>query len=81
MAKANLKSYFEPTPKLFRKMGLAIASLGNTIGATFGVSGYVATDMEQGKHLMAIGVASCILGWLGKEMTNFFQEDTDVQQP
>lgn len=84
MAKASLKSYFEPTPKLFRKIGIMIASAGNMLGATIGGAGYADPDPAQAKTKMAIGIATCILGWLGKEMTNFFQEEpsaTDDSQP
>lgn len=74
MAKASLKSYFEPTPKLFRKIGIAIASFGNTFGVGTGIHGYLEKDPEHGRLIMLLAIASCVLGWLGKEITNFFEE-------
>lgn len=81
MAKASLKSYFEPTPKLFRKVGLMIASAGNTFGVSSGVVGYLDSDPAQAKTKMAVGIVCCALGWIGKEITNFFEETPDDQQP
>lgn len=77
MAKASIKAYFEPTPKLFRKIGLAIASLGNTFGVSSAIHGYLEKDPEYGRVVMLIGVGACFLGWLGKEITNFFTENHD----
>lgn len=75
MANFSVKSYFEPTPKLFRKIGVSIASLGNTIGVGSAFHGYMSTDPTYAKNAMAVGVAACVLGWFGKELTNFFTDD------
>lgn len=78
MASPSLKSYFEPTPKLFRKIGIAIASLGNTFGVGTAIHGYMETNIESVKTAMIIACASQFIGWLGKEMTNFFTEDPNA---
>lgn len=75
MAKASLKSYFEPTPKTIRKIGLLIASFGNTFGLSSGLTGYFENDPIMSKKMMLLGVIACVCGWLGKEITNFFQDE------
>jgi hypothetical protein len=61
--KAGLNSYFEPTPKLMRKIGDALmtASVAITSYAAFAEKPWVV-------------VISAILGVGGKVMTNFFSE-------
>lgn len=81
MSKATLKSYFEPTPKLFRKIGIAIASLGNSFGVGTAIHGYAQDNIADVKMALMIACISQLLGWVGKEMTNFFEETppTDEQ--
>lgn len=80
---ASIKNYFAPTPKFFRKIGIAIASLGNSFGVGTAIHGYFETNPDNIKVTMYIAVGSCLLGWLGKEMTNFFKEEDeqDGSQP
>ncbi len=77
MANASLKNYFAPTPKFFRKIGIAVASLGNSLGLGSGIYGFLEKDPERGREVMMLAVVSCVLGWLGKEMTNFFKEEDE----
>ena len=77
MANASLKNYFEPTPKFFRKIGVAIASLGNTFGIGTAINGYMQENIDSVKIALIVASASQLLGWLGKEMTNFFKEENE----
>jgi hypothetical protein len=80
---ASIKHYFAPTPKLFRKIGVAIASLGNSFGVGTAIHGYVQDNIESVKLALIIASTSQLLGWVGKEMTNFFKEEDeqDESQP
>ena len=64
MAKISLKSYFEPTPSLFKKIGDSIFLLGTTLSASF-------AGMDLNKWYV---IGTIILTWLGKTITNFFTE-------
>lgn len=75
MAKFSLSSYWHPTPKKVRKIGLAIASLGATIGAGGGVFLYVDGNEKFKTVAQVCGIAGPILGWLGKEVTNFWTDE------
>ena len=75
MAKFNLSSYWHPTPKKVRKIGLAIASLGASIGAGSGVFLYFDGEEKYKSVATFLAVASPILGWIGKEITNFWSDE------
>lgn len=75
---ASLKHYFAPTPKLFRKIGVAIASLGNTFGVGTAIHGYMESNIDNVKTALIIASLSQLLGWVGKEMTNFFKEEDET---
>lgn len=62
--KASFKGYFEPTPKLMRKIGDSAMIIGASFTAWAGV-----TDKA---HWLIIGGA--IFTLLGKLVTNFFKE-------
>ena len=66
MAQIDIKSYFQPTPALFRKIGDSILLLGTTLSATFAVA-------EMGKWFV---VSTVLLTWFGKTITNFFTDTT-----
>ena len=68
MAKASIKSYFQPTPKRFRILGDSLAS------ASVMVSSYaIVNDMKQ------VALLVLVSGWLGKFLTNFFTDETNNQ--
>ena len=81
MAKFNLKGYFAPTPKRIRKIGLAIASLGATIGTTSGLFVYLSENPEHKSLAMFLAFASPVLGWVGKEITNFWTDEEPAEEP
>ena len=65
-----MKNYWGPTPKKWRKFGDALLATSMTI-TTFAV----ANDYK------AIGITACIVGGLGKFISNFFTGDDDDCQP
>jgi hypothetical protein len=68
MAKASIKSYFQPTPKRFRILGDSLAS------ASVMVSSYaIVNDMKQ------VALLVLVSGWVGKFLTNFFTDETNNQ--
>jgi len=76
MAKYKLKSYWEPTPKLFRVIGDTFLSVGSTITA-YGI-------LEGDKKIALISLVSTILG---KFLTNLATvpepstDESDGSQP
>lgn len=60
-----MKNYWSPTPKKWRQLGDAILAASITI-TTYAV----ANDYK------IIGITACLLGGLGKFLSNFFTEDT-----
>lgn len=81
MAKFNIGAYWSPTPKKIRKIGLAIASLGATIGTGSGVFLYFDANPEYKSAVMVLAIASPVLGWIGKEITNFWTEEEPQPEP
>lgn len=75
MAKFSISAYWHPTPKKVRKIGLAIASLGATIGTSTEIYAHFAADEKFAKLCHGLAVSSAVLGWLGKEITNFWSDD------
>lgn len=65
MAQINFKSYFSPTPSLFRKIGDSIFLLGTTLSASF-------AGMDMSKEYI---IATIVLTWVGKTVTNFFSDN------
>lgn len=69
MAKASIKSYFQPTPKRFRVLGDSLAS------ASVFVSSYaIINDMK------SVAILVLASGWLGKFLTNFFTDETSTNE-
>lgn len=64
MEKFDWKSYWQPTPTLYRKIGDAILVFGSTLTATF-------AGAEAPPGLI---IASVIFTATGKMVTNFFTE-------
>lgn len=64
MKKLSLKSYYEPTPKNFRKLGDTILIIGTTITGSL-----VVTDHRW------LAIVGLVLTVTGKVITNFFSED------
>lgn len=79
-AKFDWKGYFEPTPRLFRKIGDGILGIGSSISATTLIVG-LNVESEKTQHLlMTITIITIALTTIGKFLSNFFKEDDDVQQ-
>jgi hypothetical protein len=66
--KFDLNGYYKPTPKNFRKLGDTL------LGMSQFLTGY-AVVMDE-KWLAFICIA---IGTIGKGMTNFFVEETEIQ--
>jgi len=64
----NLKMYYAPTPKKWRKIGDALLAVSTTI-TTYAIY----------NDLKWIAVAAVIMGAAGKFLSNFFTED--IPQP
>lgn len=75
MANFSRKGYWTPTPKKIRKIGLAIASLGASIGAGSGIYLHFEKFPKYESIVIALGIGGPILGWLGKEITNFWTDE------
>lgn len=60
-----MKKYYSPTPLKWRKLGDALLATSLTV-CTFAV----ANDYK------VIGITACIIGGLGKFLSNFFSDDT-----
>lgn len=75
----NIKSYWNPTPKRIRKIGILIASFGALIGSGTGIYSYfevaAQTEPKLKSILMIISIAGPVLGWIGKEITNFYDDE------
>lgn len=67
MKNFSFKGYFSPTPKKFRVIGDSLAS------ASVFVSGYAMLNDMKSVALFVIAT-----GWVGKFLTNFFTEKSDV---
>jgi hypothetical protein len=79
-AKFDWKGYFEPTPKLFRKIGDSILGASAGISTTSLISALNTEDEKVKKLLIIVTIVSIVGGYFGKILTNFFKEDNDVQQ-
>lgn len=79
MAKFNISGYWHPTPKKVRKIGLAIASFGATIGAGSEIYAHFASEEKYKSLCHILAVASPILGWAGKEITNFWGDEPPTE--
>lgn len=66
----QVKNYYSPTPKKWRKLGDSILLLGTTLTATF-----AGMEVEKG---WIIGAA--ITTAFGKMVTNFFSDDDSPRQ-
>jgi len=60
----NLKMYYAPTPKRWRKLGDALLAVSTTITT------YAITEEMKG-----IAITALILGVAGKFLSNFFSDD------
>lgn len=67
--KFNWKSYWSPTPKLFRKIGDSILASLTIVSA----SAIIADDKK-------IAIIALIAGVLAKFMSNFFTDDEQQSQ-
>jgi len=79
MAKFDWGSYFEPTPKLFRKIGDSFLAVGSTISATTLIASLNVDDPKVQKILTIAGIGTIILAAVGKFLSNFFKDSDDVQ--
>lgn len=77
--KFDWKGYFEPTPKLFRKIGDSIFGASTGISGTSLISALNTEDQKVQKILIIVTIVSIFGGFIGKTLTNFFKEDTDVE--
>ena len=66
--KFDLNGYYKPTPKNFRKIGDAL------LGMSQFLTGYAVVMDEKWLALVCI-----LIGTIGKGMTNFFVDDTEIQ--
>lgn len=79
-AKFDWRGYFEPTPKLARKIGDTFLGVGSAVSTTTLITA-LNTESEKMQHiLMVVGVSTIALTAIGKFLSNFFKEDNDVQQ-
>ncbi len=62
-SKFNIKGYFKPTPKTFRKLGDALLA-SSTLISTYAIS----EDMK------CLAITTLMIGAIGKFATNFFSE-------
>jgi hypothetical protein len=60
----KLKSFYNPTPKKWRRLGDALLGVSTTI-----TSFSIYNDMKE------IAIAALLLGVVGKFLSNFFTED------
>lgn len=79
-AKFDWKGYFEPTPKLIRKVGDTFLGVGSALSTTTLITALNTDDAKMQKVLTVVGVSTIVLTALGKFLSNFFKEDDDVQQ-
>jgi hypothetical protein len=66
--KFDLNGYYKPTPKNFRKLGDAL------LGMSQFLTGYAVVMEEKWLALVCI-----LIGTIGKGITNFFVEETEIQ--
>jgi len=66
--KFDINGYYKPTPKNFRKLGDAL------LGMSQFLTGYAVVMEEKWLALVCI-----LIGTIGKSMTNFFVEETEIQ--
>jgi hypothetical protein len=66
--KFDINGYYKPTPKNFRKLGDAL------LGMSQFLTGYAVVMEEKWLALICI-----LIGTIGKGMTNFFVEETEIQ--
>jgi hypothetical protein len=66
--KFDINGYYKPTPKNFRKLGDAL------LGMSQFLTGYAVVMEEKWLALVCI-----LIGTIGKGMTNFFVEETEIQ--
>ena len=66
--KFDINGYYKPTPKNFRKLGDAL------LGMSQFLTGYAVVMDEKWLALVCI-----LIGTIGKGMTNFFVEETEIQ--
>jgi len=66
--KFDLNGYYKPTPKNFRKLGDTL------LGMSQFLTGYAVVMDEKWLALVCI-----LIGTIGKGMTNFFVEETEIQ--
>ena len=77
MASFDWKHYFEPTPKLFRKIGDTILAGGTTISSITLISALNVEDEKLQKLLTTVTIISVVLTFVGKILSNFFKDDTN----
>jgi hypothetical protein len=66
--KFDINGYYKPTPKNFRKLGDTL------LGMSQFLTGYAVVMDEKWLALVCIAI-----GTIGKGMTNFFVEETEIQ--
>ena len=66
--KFDINGYYKPTPKNFRKLGDAL------LGMSQFLTGYAVVMDEKWLALVCIAI-----GTIGKGMTNFFVDETEIQ--
>jgi len=66
--KFDLNGYYKPTPKNFRKLGDTL------LGMSQFLTGYAVVMDEKWLAFVCIAI-----GTIGKGMTNFFVEETEIQ--
>ena len=77
MASFDWKHYFEPTPKLFRKIGDTILAGGTAISSITLISALNVEDEKLQKLLTTVTIVSVVLTFVGKILSNFFKDDTN----
>jgi len=73
-------SYFQPTPKLIRKIGDTFLGVGSALSTTTLITALNVEDAKIQKVLTIVGISTIVLTAIGKFLSNFFKEDNDVQQ-
>jgi len=75
MKNFNIKNYWKPTPKKWRKIGDAILLVGMTITGGVLMQFELMKEIYTTKEIKIIMSSAMVLGLLGKFLTNFFKKD------
>jgi hypothetical protein len=79
--KFDWDSYFQPTPKLIRKIGDTFLGVGSALSTTTLITALNTDDAKMQKILTIVGISTIVLTAVGKFLSNFFKEESDdVQQ-